>query len=168
MDPNRHQLDSIRRRLWEGAIHIIQRVQCTVGVRVTVQALHRQFPSLLHRWSRHSTLPSLPGLAGWVLGVPCRFSVLPVLCQHRRSSLLSSPSGARVARVCGWYATVWTQEIPMRALDLAPVHAVPDPTQPWPSFRLPPSGRPLGPQKKPCPIQGGPPGPQLKWNWNYS
>ena len=58
----------------EGAIHIIQRVQCTVGVRVTVLALHRQFPFLLHCQSLPSTLPFLP-----VLGVPGGF-LSPLFC----------------------------------------------------------------------------------------
>ena len=48
--------------LHQGAIHSIQRVQCAVGARVTVQASHRQFPSLLHRRSRPSTFPFLPEL----------------------------------------------------------------------------------------------------------
>ena len=34
--------------------------------------------------------------------------------------------------------------------------------------RLAYPGRPLRANKRTCPIRGGPPGPQLKWNWNYS
>ena len=46
-------------------------------MRVTVQALHRQFPSLLHRRSRPSTLPFLPGLGvgGPLVGVCLLFCV---------------------------------------------------------------------------------------------
>ena len=56
-----------------GAVHIIQRVQCAVGVRVTVLALHEQFPSLLQRQSRPSTLPFLPRLGvGGPLAVFCQ------------------------------------------------------------------------------------------------
>ena len=51
---------------------LIQRVQCTVGVRVTVQALHKQFPSLLRRRFRIAALPFLPGLGvGGPLAVFC-------------------------------------------------------------------------------------------------
>ena len=52
-------LKSARRRV--PVIHSIQRVQRTVGVRVTVQASYEQIPSLLHRQSRPSTVPFLPG-----------------------------------------------------------------------------------------------------------
>ena len=66
-----------------GAFHIIQRVQCTVGVRVTVEALRRQSPSLLHRQSLPSTPPFLPGLGvGGPLAVfcfPCFVSASAVL-----------------------------------------------------------------------------------------
>ena len=60
-----------RDRSW--AIHTIQRVQCTVGVRVTVLVLHEQLPCLLHRRSRPSAPPCLPRLG---VGGP-----LPVFCR---------------------------------------------------------------------------------------
>ena len=53
------------------AIHIIQQFQYTV-VRVTVWALHRQFPFLLHCRSRPSTPPFRPGSGvGGSLAVFC-------------------------------------------------------------------------------------------------
>ena len=59
-------------RMSMGAIHIIQRAQCTVGVQVNVQALHKQFSILHHRRSLPSTLAFRPGLgAGGLLAVLC-------------------------------------------------------------------------------------------------
>ena len=56
------------------AIHIIQRVQCLFGVRVTVQALHAHLPCLLHRRPCPSTLQFLPRLGvGGSLAVFCQF-----------------------------------------------------------------------------------------------
>ena len=60
------------RQKLSGALHTIQRGQCTVGARVTVKALHTPFPRLLHRRSHPSTLPFLPGLGvGGPLAVVC-------------------------------------------------------------------------------------------------
>ena len=68
------------------------RVQCTVGGRVSVQALLQQFPYLRQPPPVLSLYPSLPSWVGswgsW------RLSVRPSLCLHRRSLLLSSPSWA--------------------------------------------------------------------------
>ena len=66
-------------------IHIIQGVQCTVGVRVPVQALHRQFPSLLRRRSRPSTRPFLPRL-----GVGCPLAVFCLFCFVSASAVLAA------------------------------------------------------------------------------
>ena len=46
-----------------GAIHIIQRVQCADGVRVTDQAMHVQLLCSLCRPTHPFTLPCLPGLS---------------------------------------------------------------------------------------------------------
>ena len=84
------------------AIHIIQPVQCTVGVRVTVQALPRQFPSLLHRRSCPWTLPFLPGL-----GVGCPLAVLCQPCFVSASAVLTAIKYL-LALVHQWSETVWT------------------------------------------------------------
>ena len=86
---------------WAGAIHVIQRVQCTVGVRVPVQAVHRQLPTL--RQSRASN-PSLPPLVG---------------CRGSPGGSMSPPFGSASAVLAGvlprvgpwlrvWSENVWT------------------------------------------------------------
>ena len=67
------------------AVHVIERFPYTVGVLVTVQALHEQFPSLLRRRSRPSTLPFLPG---WAVGGP--FAVFRQSCFVLASAVLTA------------------------------------------------------------------------------
>ena len=85
----------------QNAIHTIQRVRGTVGVRVTVRVLHEQFLCLLHRRSRPSTLPFLPGSG---VGDP-----LAVVCQ---SCFLSASAVLTAAKpLLGPFSWVWSETV---------------------------------------------------------
>ena len=115
--------------MW-GTMHIIQRVQCTVGVRVTVQALHEQFPSLLHRRSLPSTPPFLPGLGvgGPLVGfcLSCSVSASAVLTASR-------PLWGPCCWVVGDCADLGNSD----AWPLAPFGAITTTIQPWPKVSPP-------------------------------
>ena len=86
----------------ESSVHLLCECRC------------RHYMSISLASSTACSVPRLfPSFRGWVLGVPWRFSVSPILCRHQRSLLLSRPSWALVY---GWSETARTWEIPMHSL----------------------------------------------------